>query len=1035
MLGAFPSPFPVNEERSGHRILRLAFLPLLLLVCFARESFAAPPDERISQYGHTVWRIQDGYFGGTVSAITQTTDGYIWVGTGAGIFKFDGVRFVRWSEQSGEQPVLSRVLRLVSARDGSLWIGTESGLAHIVNNRLILHQKNEGWLINSIMEGRDGKIWITRMRPDDKTHSFCQVLDAEVRCYGSNEGVDVYGAGPVVQDSSGDLWVGSHRTLVKWHSGATRVYRPQALQSNEADGVVALLPAKDGSLWVGIGLAARGAGLERVVDGVLTPFLVPKLNGETLEVTTLCSDHQNHVWVGTTRGLYRIRGTDVDHYGSTEGLSSDFVQQIFEDREGNVWVATPQGLDMFRELPVKSISKREGLNEDSVEAVAAARDGSVWIGTSRLQVLGPNGVSFGPGKQLPGDQATSLFEDRAGRLWAGMNNKLFVREGEGFRQITKQDGTALGMVMGITEDVEHNIWVETAGSPGTLLRIEGLQVRQAFPTPQVPLARKIAADPQGGIWLGLVTGDLARFRGGQVDVFTFGDHPRSRVLAITAGPDGSILGATEFGVVAWKDGRQGMLTVRNNLPCNSVTGLIFDQQSNLWLYAQCGLIDIPSQQIKLWWEHPDSKLSLRVFDTLDGVRPGLAHFNSSTKTPDGRLWFANGNVVQVIDPAHSPENTWPPPVVISAVVADRKSYPLGTVIRLPALTRDLEIDYSALSYVAPQKVLFRYMLEGHDAGWQEPGTRRQAFFNNLRPRPYRFRVLARNNDGLWSEAGASLNFTILPAYYQTNWFRALCVAAFVALLWALYELRLRAIQRQFNVGMEERLKERTRIARELHDTLLQNLHGLLFRFQAARNMLPRRPEEAMEALDGAISRTEQAITESQDAITDLRPGTTTENDLGEQVRAAGKELEAAANSNGAPPSFSVIVEGERKTLSPMLQAEVYRIAHELLRNSFRHACARRVEAEVRYGDDQLRVRIRDDGKGMDPEVLKKGKRRGHWGILGAKERAKQIGAQLDFWSEPGAGTEVQLIIPAAIAYKNSRDRPRFRFLRRVKVDD
>ena len=237
------------------------------------------------------------------------------------------------------------------------------------------------------------------------------------------------------------------------------------------------------------------------------------------------------------------------------------------------------------------------------------------------------------------------------------------------------------------------------------------------------------------------------------------------------------------------------------------------------------------------------------------------------------------------------------------------------------------------------------------------------------------------------------------------------------------------------VGLEARMNERTRIARELHDTLLQSLHGLLFRFQAAKNLLPRSPAEAMEALDGAIARTEQAITESQDAITDLRPAPADQSDLGGLLMATGKELETAGNTDGTAATFGLTVEGERKSLSPILQAEVHRIARELLRNAFRHACAHRVEAEVRYGDEQLRVRIRDDGKGMDPEVLKRGRRPGHWGLLGAKERAQRIGAQLDIWSEAGAGTEVQLIIPAAMAYKNAHDRPRLKFFRRVRVDE
>ena len=310
----------------------------------------------------------------------------------------------------------------------------------------------------------------------------------------------------------------------------------------------------------------------------------------------------------------------------------------------------------------------------------------------------------------------------------------------------------------------------------------------------------------------------------------------------------------------------------------------------------------------------------------------------------------------------------------------------------------------------------------------EAGGRRSAYYSHLDPGQYRFHVVACNNDGVWNTEGASISFSVLPAYYQTGWFRAACAVLFLALLWGLYQMRLRQLRQKFDLGLEARVNERTRIARELHDTLLQSLHGLLFRFQAARNMLPRRPEEATEALDGAIARTEQAIAESQDAIRDLRPAA--QSDLAELMRAVGKELESSANDNGARPTFEVIVEGERKPLSPTLQAEVYRIACEILRNAFRHACARRVEAEVRYGDEQLRVRIRDDGKGIDPEVLKEGRRQGHWGLPGVKERAHQIGAQLDFWSEAGAGTEVQLSIPAAIAYKNSRARPRFKFLRR-----
>jgi signal transduction histidine kinase len=347
----------------------------------------------------------------------------------------------------------------------------------------------------------------------------------------------------------------------------------------------------------------------------------------------------------------------------------------------------------------------------------------------------------------------------------------------------------------------------------------------------------------------------------------------------------------------------------------------------------------------------------------------------------------------------------------------------------------LEIDYTALSFMAPQKVRFRYKLEGHDVNWQEPGTRRQAFYSDLPPRRYRFHVIACNNDGVWNEAGATLDFRVMPAWYQTIWFRISCVGGFVLLLWALYRLRLQQLKRQFNMTLEARVGERTRIARELHDTLLQSFHGLMFRFQAARNMLPGRPEQAMQDLDGAIARTEQAMAESRDAIQDLRPEPVAQSDLAELLTAMGQELAAFEDANRDGPVFRVIVEGKRRRLSPTLQAEVYSIARELLRNAFQHASAHRIEAEIRYADHLFRLRVRDDGKGMDPKVLEAGGRAGHWGLPGVRERAQTLGARLDFWSEAGAGTEVQMAVPAAVAYDKSRDGAGFRLFRKARIHE
>ncbi|HXP40688.1 MAG TPA: histidine kinase, partial [Candidatus Acidoferrales bacterium] len=388
-----------------------------------------------------------------------------------------------------------------------------------------------------------------------------------------------------------------------------------------------------------------------------------------------------------------------------------------------------------------------------------------------------------------------------------------------------------------------------------------------------------------------------------------------------------------------------------------------------------------------------------------------------------------------IDPSRTYTNVIPPPVYVEEVIADRKNYPPGVGLRLPALTRNIEIDYTALSFVVPQKVRFRYKLEGRDTTWQEPGTRRQAFYSDLRPRKYRFRVIACNNDGLWNEQGATLDFSVAPAWYQTNWFRVACVATLLMLLYLLYQLRLRQLHHQFSIGLDARVNERTRIARELHDTLLQSFQGLMLRFQTVDEMLPARPMDAKKALEGALDRADQAISEGRDAITDIRASTLASRDLAKSITALMTNLsEELAGGTGRSITFRVLVEGVPRVVRPTLQDEIYRIAGESLRNAFRHAQAEHIETEIMYGES-LRLRFRDDGQGMNPSVVEHGGRSGHWGLPGIRERAQQIGAQLTVWSELGAGTEVELSIPGPVAYEVLPTRARFRlFYKRTEQD-
>ena len=334
--------------------------------------------------------------------------------------------------------------------------------------------------------------------------------------------------------------------------------------------------------------------------------------------------------------------------------------------------------------------------------------------------------------------------------------------------------------------------------------------------------------------------------------------------------------------------------------------------------------------------------------------------------------------------------------------------------------RDVEIDYAALSLVAPEKIRFRYKLEGVDQDWQDVDGRRQAFYSNLRPAHYRFRVIACNNSGVWNESGAFLDFSIAPAFYQTAWFLASAVIAFLGLLWMLYEYRLRQVTQDFNIGLAERVDERTRIARELHDTLLQGLHSLIFRFQAVDNLLPSRPAEAKRTLESALDSAAQAITEARDAVHDLRSSAILGNDLATAIRALGEELSqnhATTNrADSGSSEFVVSQAGTGEDLHPIARDEIYRIIGEALRNAFRHASAESVEVEFDYGKDHFGVRVRDNGCGFEQRVSR-ATVGGHWGLTGMYERARTLGGVLNIHSQIGVGTEVELRIPAQVAYQ------------------
>jgi signal transduction histidine kinase len=515
-----------------------------------------------------------------------------------------------------------------------------------------------------------------------------------------------------------------------------------------------------------------------------------------------------------------------------------------------------------------------------------------------------------------------------------------------------------------------------------------------------------------------------------------GDLFRGRGIGdLRVDQEGALWVAGRVGVARIKGGRIVRFGRTSGMPCEGAYWTLSDEH-RFWLYTPCGLVDIARGEMDAWGLAADQGanvgVKVRVLDQREGIgQPpnsgtvGTAeqsttggHAPKAARSSDGRIWLATQDGVAAVNPARIPINDVPPPVHAEQIVSDGEAYEARADLRLPPLQRDLRIDYTGLSLTLPESVQFRYRLEGRDADWRDAGNRRQAFYTDLPPGRYRFSVIAANNSGLWNRKGDTLEFSIAPAWWQTDLFRAACVCAVVIALYALYRLRVARLSRQFNLALEARVNERLRIARELHDTLLQTFQGLLLRLQTALQLWPK--DEGRRVLAEGIDQAAEAITEGRDAVQGLRASSTENQDLADALRAQGEAL--ATSPGGATVTFCVEVEGRTRELHPLVRDDIVRIAGEALRNAFGHARPTRVEVEIRYNERELRVRIRDDGKGMDASVTKRG-REGHFGLRGMRERAKLIGGKLAFWSRPGAGTEVELSVPASLAYVATGELP------------
>jgi signal transduction histidine kinase/ligand-binding sensor domain-containing protein len=1009
---------------------------LLIFAC-ASPLIALDPHQPIRQLYHTAWTARDGLTG-EVHALAQTADGFLWAGTRDGLFRFDGVSFERYRPESGSLPARD-VLTLFAVPSGGLWIGYDNGGATFLNaGRATNYAEDSGLPIGTVRSfaiDLDGTVWAAVLT------GLARFDGRRWRWIRTDWNFPVLGPSTVAADESGTIWTCGAVEGTYFLSRGQR--RFQSARSGRCFGQLPTFAAgPDGRFW---SWTLSDSLLTQV--GTVTH---PKNRSETSAVSsggTIRFDRNGAAWLvthgdGIMRIAFpdrfqggRISGKDplVEKYSGKDGLSDGAVFCLLEDREGNIWVGTAAGLDRFRNRNLWWMELQSG---GFGATLVQADHGDVWAFLEH-----PPGIRLRDRKPLAGlpDWVVRGKREPDGTIWMwGGMGRLRIAERESLwrwraGQLVRVPMPYPTPVMAIATDSTGSLWVSIRGY-GVFYQEHGKwKLMEIVKGRSNITAYSAIADGKGRVWLAYPELNIvALWDKGRVQSFSAANG-----LTIGAvGPlseDGSILWAGgELGLAYFRDGRFQTLESADPAGFGGVSAIIPVRGDGLWLNKPSGIVHIPQRELDLGLQDTNHAINVESFDLISDLpeMPLLGPNASAVRDSGGVLWFATPRGVVRINPARIGRNPLAPPVAIRSVMANGKPYPLSQDAVLPPLTRNLRIGYAALSLSIPERVRARYKLEGSDNDWQDAGNLRDAFYTNLGPRKYTFRVIACNNDGIWNETGASWSFEIEPAFYQTAWFHGLYALAGATMIWLVYRVRLRQMTARVNLLYTERLAERTRIARELHDTLLQSFHGLVFRFQAARNMLPRRLEEAIEALDGALDTADQAIAEGRDAIQDIRSGPAVQNDLTQLLTATGQELGRSQEVDHDAVTFRVTVEGERQDLSPIVQGEVYRIAREVLRNAFRHARARQIEAEIRYDDRSLRLRIRDDGKGMDTGVLEGGERPGHWGLLGIRERAKRIGAQLDFWSEAGAGTEIELTVPASVAYAKSPDGGRFRLFRK-----
>jgi ligand-binding sensor domain-containing protein/signal transduction histidine kinase len=1029
-----------RERVNAHWLIK-SFLAGLAVLCMAHAVCAIDANRLISQYLREHLGTDKGFPGGSVTAIAQTTDGYLWIGTDRGLIRFDGTNFRAFPQASPATFPIGAVQGLVADAQGNLWIVLQTTkILRYHDGQFEIGRDEVEFGVTSAGRKNDGSVLLSSLAfgPMGYRLGKYEILASSSESENSAE---------IAKTENAD-------NLSSRLSWATGVATHRFAQPNSA--VTSLAEAQDRKIWLG----TQDQGLFYLKDGRIVPVAGPIVG----KINCLLPVENGEVWVGTPGGMLRWSGSELTRAGVPAVLAHLQILALLRDADGNTWVATSRGLFRMsarRNAPVELAGLPPGT---AVTALFEDRERNLWVGDSR-------GVErFRSGAFVTYTEAEGLPSESNGPVYVGADARTWFAPLDGGLHWLKAGQTGSITEAGLNKDVVYSIagsgdelWLGRQQGGLTHLRYsdQGVLSAQTF-TEKDGLAQNsvyvVKRTNDGTIWAGTLSAGVSKLENGHFTSYTSADGlPSNTVSSIERTSDGTMWFATPKGLSAESGARWKLYRAADGLPSEVVNCLYADPGNVLWIGTSAGIAFFTSGRLQSLREMPSplneqifgiapdeqgglwvatlnhvvrisrakmlsgavSPADIQEFGADDGLtgNEAVKRQQSVFADPSGRIWFSMNRGLSMVDPVRATKISAPVLVHVDGVSADGNPIAPADVIKIPAGRQRITFRFIGLSLAAPERVGYRYSLESFDQGWSDPVITREAVYTNLRPGSYRFRVIACNSDGVWNQDGPSIALEIIPAFYQTRWFLLLAMVAVAALAWASYQTHVRQVTARLDMQYKERLSERTRIARELHDTLLQSFQGLMLHFQRVRNLLPAHPEEAMQRLDTALEGAEQAIVEGRNAIQDIRSSALLDDDLAHAIDSFGEELNATEDAH--PAKLRVVVEGEERILDPVLRDEVYRIAREALRNAYKHSGATRIEAEITYDEKFFRLRIRDDGRGINPAVVNQGERAGHWGLPGMRERATRLGGQLAVWSELGAGTEVELSVPGSIAYRVS----------------